>query len=69
MWAIILVSIWQGVGFQMVILLAALQDVPSELYEAASIDGANTWQQFSRVTIPGIRNALVFVLTVTEPSL
>jgi multiple sugar transport system permease protein len=65
MWAVIMVSIWQGVGFQMVILLAALQDVPTELYEAASIDGANTWQQFTRVTIPGIRNALVFVLTVT----
>lgn len=65
MGAVILVSVWQGVGFQMVILLAALQDVPSELYEAASIDGANTWQQFRSVTVPGIRNALVFVLTVT----
>jgi multiple sugar transport system permease protein len=65
MWAIIVVSIWQGVGFQMVILLAALQDVPRELYEAASIDGADTWKQFTRVTIPGIRNALIFVFTVT----
>lgn len=65
LWTVIIVSIWQGVGFQMVILLAALQDVPTELYEAASIDGANTWQQFRNVTIPGIRNAFVFVLTVT----
>jgi len=65
MWAVIIVSVWQGVGFQMVILLAALQDVPEELYEAASIDGANTWQQFRSVTVPGIRNALIFVLTVT----
>jgi multiple sugar transport system permease protein len=64
-WAVIVVSIWQGVGFQMVILLAALQDVPAELYEAAAIDGANRWQQFTNVTVPGIRNALVFVLTVT----
>lgn len=63
--AIIIVSVWQGVGFQMVILLAALQDVPEELYEAASIDGASTWAQFRSVTVPGIRNALVFVLTVT----
>lgn len=63
--AIIIVSIWQGVGFQMVILLAALQDVPEELYEAASIDGASTWQQFRYITVPGIRNALIFVLTVT----
>jgi len=68
MWAmpaIIIVSIWQGVGFQMIILLAALQDVPTELYEAASIDGAGRWQQFRNVTLPGIRNPLVFVLTVT----
>lgn len=65
MWAIIVVSIWQGVGFQMVILLAALQDVPDELYEAASIDGADTWRQFLNITLPGIRNALIFVFTVT----
>jgi multiple sugar transport system permease protein len=63
--AIIVVSIWQGVGFQMVILLAALQDVPVERYEAAQIDGAGNWQQFRHVTVPGIRNQLVFVLTVT----
>ncbi|MCL1692415.1 MAG: sugar ABC transporter permease [Actinomycetia bacterium] len=63
--AIIMVSMWQGVGFQMIILLAALQDVPSELYEAASIDGASTWEQFRNVTLPGIRNQLIFVLTVT----
>jgi multiple sugar transport system permease protein len=65
MGAIIVVSVWQGVGFQMVIMLAALQDVPQELYEAASIDGADTWRQFKNVTLPGIRNALIFVLTVT----
>lgn len=65
MWAIIVVSIWQGVGFQMVILLAALQDVPDELYEAASIDGADAWRKFLNVTLPGIRNALIFVFTVT----
>jgi len=63
--AIIIVSMWQGVGFQMIILLAALQDVPTELYEAASIDGASTWAQFRNVTLPGIRNQLIFVLTVT----
>lgn len=63
--AIIIVSIWQGVGFQMVILLAALQDVPEELHEAAAIDGADAWKRFTDVTVPGIRNALIFVLTVT----
>jgi multiple sugar transport system permease protein len=63
--AMMLVGIWQGVGFQMVILLAALQDVPEVLYEAASIDGATRWQQFMNVTLPGIRNGLIFVVTVT----
>jgi multiple sugar transport system permease protein len=63
--AMMLVGIWQGVGFQMVILLAALQDVPEVMYEAASIDGATRWQQFTNVTIPGIRNGLIFVVTVT----
>ncbi len=63
--AIMIVSIWQGVGFQMVILLAALQDVPGTLYEAAELDGAGAWNQFRYVTLPGIRNGLIFVLTVT----
>jgi multiple sugar transport system permease protein len=63
--AIMIVSIWQGVGFQMIILLAALQDVPEHLYEAAALDGATRWQQFRSVTLPGIRNGLIFVVTVT----
>ena len=44
---------------------AALQDVPEQLYEAASTDGASRWQQFRHVTLPGIRNGLIFVVTVT----
>jgi multiple sugar transport system permease protein len=63
--AIMIVSIWQGTGFQMVILLAALQDVPEELYEAAELDGADAWRKFLNVTLPGIRNGLIFVVTVT----
>jgi len=63
--AVIVVSIWQGVGFQMIILLAALQDVPDQLYEAAQVDGGGTWRQFWHVTLPGIRNGLIFVVTVT----
>jgi multiple sugar transport system permease protein len=60
-----LVSIWQGTGFQMIILLAALQDVPEELYEAAQLAGAGSWAKFRNVTLPGIRNGLIFVTTVT----
>ena len=63
--AVMAVSIWQGTGFQMIILLAALQDVPEELYEAAELDGAGSWKKFVNVTLPGIRNGLIFVVTVT----
>jgi multiple sugar transport system permease protein len=63
--AVMIASMWASVGFQMIILLAALQDVPETLYEAARLDGANNWQQFLNVTLPGIRNPLLFVLTIT----
>jgi multiple sugar transport system permease protein len=63
--SIILLSIWQGVGFQMVIILAALQEIPEERYEAARLDRANAWQQFLHVTIPGMRNTLIFVVLLT----
>jgi len=63
--AIMLLSIWQGVGFQMVIYLAGLQEIPVSLYEAAQIDGANTWQQFTKVTLPQLRNTSIFVILST----
>ncbi|MCG7972688.1 MAG: sugar ABC transporter permease [Candidatus Thiodiazotropha taylori] len=63
--AIMLTSIWQGTGFQMVILLAGLQAIPVELYEAAAIDGAGRRQQFWHVTLPQLRNTLIFVVLVT----
>jgi len=63
--AIMLLSIWQGAGFQMVILLAGLQGIPHDLYEAASLDGAGAWQRFRHVTLPQLRNPLVFVMLVT----
>ena len=63
--AIMLTSIWQGVGFQMVILLAGLQGIPQQLYEAASIDGAGRWQTFWNVTLPQLRNTLIFVMLMT----
>ena len=63
--SIIVMSIWQSVSFQMIIVLAALQSVPTELYEAASLDRANKWAQFLNVTVPGIRNTLIFVALIT----
>jgi multiple sugar transport system permease protein len=62
--AIIAMSIWQAVGFHMVIWLAGLQTIPPTLYEAASIEGASRWQTFRYVTWPGLRNTAVLVLIV-----
>ncbi len=59
--AIMFMSIWQGVGFQMIIFLAGLQEIPEALYEASSIDGAGTWSQFTSITLPQLRNTLIFV--------
>jgi multiple sugar transport system permease protein len=63
--AIMFTSIWQGMGFQMVIILAGLQAIPLELYEAAAIDGASRRHQFVHVTLPQLRNTLIFVVLVT----
>lgn len=59
--AIAIMSIWQCVGLQMIIVLGGLQFIPEELYEAGTIDGADTWQQFIYITIPQLKNTLVYV--------
>lgn len=63
--AIMLLSVWQGVGFQMVILLAGLQSVPGVLYESAAIDGAGKVRRFLHITVPGIRNPLILTALLT----
>ncbi len=63
--AIMLTSIWQGAGFQMVILLAGLQAIPQELYEAAAMDGAGPGRRLRHVTLPQLRNTLIFTVLVT----
>ncbi|WP_437385577.1 carbohydrate ABC transporter permease [Plantibacter flavus] len=66
LFAIIVMSIWQAMGFHMIIWLSGLQTIPAELYEAASLDGASPWQQFVNVTWPGLRATRVFILiTIT----
>ncbi|MNM10035.1 Lactose transport system permease protein LacF [compost metagenome] len=54
-------GIWKGVGWVMVIYLAALQGVPKDLYEAAALDGASTWEKIRYVTLPSIRNTTFFI--------
>ncbi len=63
--AIMILSIWQGVGFQMIIFLAGLQDIPDQLYEVSDIDGATRWQKFRYVTLPMLRNTTLFVVVST----
>jgi raffinose/stachyose/melibiose transport system permease protein len=63
--AIAFVDNWHWWGFLMVLLLAAMQNIPSDLYEAVRLDGANRWQEFRDVTIPGIRPTLVFMILMT----
>ncbi|KAF4407309.1 MULTISPECIES: carbohydrate ABC transporter permease [Streptomyces] len=54
--SVIAVNIWLGVPFMLVALLGGLQSIPKELYEAASMDGANAWQRFRNITLPGLRS-------------
>lgn len=63
--AIIILSIWKNFGFNMIVFLAGLQNIPQHLYEAASLDGANEWQKFRYITLPMLKPTFVFVLIVT----
>ena len=62
MYAIVIVTLWQGLGGNIIIYLAGLSGVPRYLYEAAALDGANAWQQFRFITIPALRTTTFFVL-------
>ncbi|MFI5340955.1 MAG: carbohydrate ABC transporter permease [Candidatus Methylomirabilales bacterium] len=62
--AIIIMSIWKNFGYFMLIYLAALQAVPTDLYEAASIEGAGAWRRFWRITFPLLTPASLFVFVV-----
>src|SRR5438309_876644 len=63
--SIIILAIWRGFGFAMIIFIAALQQIPDELYEAARLDGAGEWRQFRHVTLPMLGPTFLFVGIVT----
>lgn len=63
--ALVFVTVWWTLGFNAVIYLAGLQDIPADLYEAARVDGASAWQRFRNVTLPGLRPVLQFVVLTT----
>jgi len=66
--SIMAVTVWRGIGYYMVMFLAGLQAIPEELYEAASIDGANRFQQHIYITIPSLRPVITFVAVISSIS-
>ena len=58
-------TVWWTLGFNAVVFLAGLQDIPRHLYDAAKVDGAGRWQEFWHVTLPGLRPIMAFVVTMT----
>jgi putative chitobiose transport system permease protein len=65
MWILIATTVWRSLGYYMVIYLAALQGVPQDLYDAASVDGATRWRQLWHVAVPALRPVIYFVLTIS----
>jgi multiple sugar transport system permease protein len=61
MLAVVALVVWKAIGPNMLLFIAGLQGIPEELYESAEIDGANRWQQFWYITLPGLRPVLLFV--------
>jgi multiple sugar transport system permease protein len=62
---LILLSSWKQLGFNLVVFLAGLQTIPNNRYEAAQLDGANAWQRFRHITLPGLKPTLVFAIVTT----
>ncbi|MBU3570004.1 sugar ABC transporter permease [Priestia aryabhattai] len=65
MFTIVFVSAWQGAGFQMLIFLAGLQNIPADVYEAAQLDGMNKWQRFIYITLPLLKPTSIFIFITT----
>jgi len=63
--AIVLLTVWKNFGYNMLILLAGLQSIPEDLYEAARLDGAGFWRQFRHITLPGLGATFLFVGVTT----
>jgi ABC-type sugar transport system permease subunit len=66
--AVILTSVWRDMGYYMILYLAGLQAIPTELYEAAEVDGASPWQRFWNVTVPSLRPTTFFVVVMLTVS-
>nr|WP_188996120.1 sugar ABC transporter permease [Paenibacillus nasutitermitis] len=62
LWALIIVSVWKGVGFVMIIFIAGLRSIPVDYYEASNLDGASRWNQFWHITLPLLSPTTLFLL-------
>jgi multiple sugar transport system permease protein len=63
--SLIVLAVWRGIGLNMIIFIAAIKGIPGSYYEAAQLDGANTWQQIRYITLPQLRYAIFFVSITT----
>ena len=64
LWAVALSSVWANLGFTFIVITAALQSVPADLYESAFVDGAGGWRRFTNVTVPMLGPTLLFIVVV-----
>lgn len=65
-WIVLVVfCVWKWLGVNIVYYLSALQTIPGDLYEAATLDGANAWQRFRYITVPGVKPTIIYVLTIS----
>jgi len=65
MLSLVLLATWRWLGVNIVYFLSGLQNIPQDVYESASIDGASAWQKFTRITIPMLRPVTIYVLTIS----
>ena len=65
LWAIIVMSIWKGIGYSMVIFLVGIRAIPVDYYESANIDGANQWNPFRHITLPLLKPITLYVLVIS----
>ncbi|WP_248910818.1 carbohydrate ABC transporter permease [Halocatena marina] len=64
LFGVMLIAVWSGIGFYLIIFLAGLQNIPDELYESARMDGANAWERFRHVTWPSLQETNFFAITM-----
>ncbi len=65
MMVMVIVCTWRWLGVNIIYFLSGLQSIPVEQYESASIDGANEWQKFLRITVPGLKPVIIYVVTIS----